>query len=319
MKAVYVLTSDSGDFYLEQLAISLYSLRIHNPELEVEIVTDRETADSLDQQRRKLLSGVTRIVSIDVSKGFNKMQRSRWLKTSLRNLIIGDYVFIDTDTIICRELPVNEEFDGDIFAVKDLHINIDQHAHRYDIEARANLIGWDISNPSQPYHNSGVMIVKDTDVTHKFYQRWNEEWQASAAKGCSSDQPSLCKINIEEGNLIRPLDDRWNCQVTENGLRFLDEAYIIHYFASGERENRKPYLFDDVEIYRKVRKDGVSRDIEKMLKNPRTAFRERVQLISDKDIDFFNSPLCRHLRRFYYEHNKLYNRIVNLGRKFKRI
>ena len=43
MTAVYILISSGQDLYYEQLLVSLYSLRMHNPELNVVVLVDDVT------------------------------------------------------------------------------------------------------------------------------------------------------------------------------------------------------------------------------------------------------------------------------------
>ncbi|MDE6292910.1 MAG: hypothetical protein K2L98_04435 [Bacilli bacterium] len=318
-KIVYVLTSDYSDNYLEQLSLSLYSLRLHNPSLYVEIVVDRETNLSLRGDRLSLIEGASLITAIDVPAGYDKMRKSRWLKTNLRNLIAGDFLFVDTDTIICDNIDFSKISSGEISAVKDLHVNVNNHAHKYDILDRAKIVNWDLSDENKPYYNSGVLYVRDSDKTRQFYKVWNETWKVSEANGCASDQPSLCKTNELFGGIITPLDDNWNCQITENGIRFLSEAIIIHYFASGKSKALSPYIFNNENIYCKIKNEGLTESIKQLLENPKQAFIPKVQLISDKDAELFNSPLSKYLRKFFYSCPRFYKKMISLGRKIKHI
>jgi len=51
---VYILTSSDKDIYIEQLWLSLYSLRLHNPEVRVVLLTDDSTEVSLVGDRAKI-------------------------------------------------------------------------------------------------------------------------------------------------------------------------------------------------------------------------------------------------------------------------
>ena len=50
-KIVYVLVSSETDLYLEQAWLSLYSLRLHNPNAHVVILMDDYTEHSLRENR----------------------------------------------------------------------------------------------------------------------------------------------------------------------------------------------------------------------------------------------------------------------------
>ena len=115
-KIIYTLVSENSDYYLEQALISVYSLRKHNPEATVELVVDKDTAATLVEKRSKIKEYVTSIVEIDVPREYDKKRRSRFLKTNLRQLVKGDYLFIDCDTVICGKLDEIDAFDGDLAA-----------------------------------------------------------------------------------------------------------------------------------------------------------------------------------------------------------
>ena len=120
-RIVYVVVSDETDIFLEQALLSIFSLRRHNPNVIVELVLDQATNDSIIGKRSEIKKYVNKITIIEVSTKYNKGQRSRWIKTNLRNLIEGDFLFIDTDTIITDSLEGIDDFEGDIGAVKDKH------------------------------------------------------------------------------------------------------------------------------------------------------------------------------------------------------
>lgn len=66
---------------------------------------------------------------------------------------------------------------------------------------------------NQPYFNSGVMLVRDTPVSHNLYKEWYIQWQHSLNKGVNLDQPSMNYVNIQLGKLITELPGVWNCQI----------------------------------------------------------------------------------------------------------
>ena len=53
MTAVYILISNGDDLFYEQLLVSLYSLRMHNPELNVVVLVDEKTERTLHGKRSK--------------------------------------------------------------------------------------------------------------------------------------------------------------------------------------------------------------------------------------------------------------------------
>ena len=90
---VYVITSSFDDTYLEQMYFSMYSLRMYNPMVNIIIVCDTSTAQSFIVNRKKLMEIANEVIPVEVPTQFNNMQKSRFLKTSLRKYISGDFLY----------------------------------------------------------------------------------------------------------------------------------------------------------------------------------------------------------------------------------
>ena len=103
MKYVYVLTSSEKDYFYEQCLISVVSLKKYHPDSEIVIFTDDNTAAGLKGFR----SGIKKYAEIEVvacDAAYDQKVRSRLLKTSVRHLIKGDFLYIDLDTVIADSL-----------------------------------------------------------------------------------------------------------------------------------------------------------------------------------------------------------------------
>ena len=100
---VYTLISSEKDYFLEELWVSLYSLRQFHPEVTVNVLVDESTKKYMERFP-KLCDMITNIVVVLVPENYNAKQRSRVIKTTVRNVIDGAYLFIDTDTVICKPL-----------------------------------------------------------------------------------------------------------------------------------------------------------------------------------------------------------------------
>lgn len=300
-KCVYIVTSDEEDLYLEQTYLSAYSLRHHNPDAEIVLVVDEKTERSLRGVRKEILGTVSRLCVISCPAHYSKMVTSRYLKTSLRQRIEGDYLFIDGDTIIADKLDAVDCFSFEIGAAIDKHINISDHTQKDDIISKAKRIGWDFNKWDGRYFNSGVMFVKDTKIAHELYEQWHNEWLFFSKKGINIDQPSLNKINVQMGDIITELGGEWNCQIVDNGIKFLNRAKIIHYFASsigrGTDKDIAPYLFKNKGLYREIKEKGLTEEIKELLDQPKEAFSDKVRLIDGATSDFISSPIGRIARK----------------------
>ena len=132
MKYVYVLTSTSKDLYYEQCLMSVFSLKAHNPNAQVQILVDNKTAESftVENKRDGLKELGAEIVSVDFDESVKNVERSRRLKTTIPEHITGDFLFIDCDTIICDDLSDIEKIDAKFAAVLDGHVPLSKHKHK---------------------------------------------------------------------------------------------------------------------------------------------------------------------------------------------
>ena len=118
---VYTLISSEKDYFLEELWVSLYSFRQFHPEATVNVLVDEPTRKYMEEFP-KLCDMITNIVVVPVPEKYNAKQRSRVIKTTVRNVIDGAYLFIDTDTVICKPLNDIDHLECDIAAVPDGHL-----------------------------------------------------------------------------------------------------------------------------------------------------------------------------------------------------
>lgn len=141
-KIIYVLVSNENDCYLEQALVSIYSLRLYNPDANLLLLVDEETSRTLENGIRKLiLNYVSKLVIVDVPFHYSKQQKSRYIKTSLRSQVIGDFLFIDCDTIINEELKDIDNLSCEIAAVPDCHLSIKYKDRKLIL--RNGLLYWD--------------------------------------------------------------------------------------------------------------------------------------------------------------------------------
>lgn len=265
---VYVLVSDDSDSYYEQLLISVFSLRKHNYKVQVVVVCDKDTEETLKGKRATIREKVDKIVVVEIPAGFDKMQRSRFLKTNLRNIINGDYLYIDTDTVICESLERIDELDCEIGAVKEYNkhsVLSKDNAWAYSLAEKAGL---QLEILGCPYFNSGIMYVKDTKSNHELYTNWHQCWKDYLKKGLSTDQTALCYANKLCGYIIKHIDNIWNCQVAEiEGKKCVSVARIIHYF-HGLGDINYPMSLDS--LYQTIKVNGgIPPIVDYFIENPR--------------------------------------------------
>lgn len=291
-KIVYVVVSDTSDYYLEQTLLSMHSMRLYNPSTEILLVMDNKTDETVKGERKAIMKYISKKVVVELPDSYSKMQKSRVLKTTLRQHVSGDYLFVDSDTIITDDLSEIDNTPFDIAAVPDLHIKMNQITWvNKNIKKWSKLMNWKFSN--KYYYNSGVFYVKDTPNAHEFYRSWFEIWKQSSAKGLNIDQPSLAKADGIHNYVIKKLDDIWNCQINLNGLPYLMNAKIIHYFGGGGISGKKtyPYVFFNKETYQRIRNNGykINNELHSKIVKAKSAFSTPCYIIGGTDVPLFSS------------------------------
>lgn len=290
-KIVYVCASSLDDYYFEQTALSAYSLRLHQPDAHVVLVVDQHTREAIRGKRENLLMFFTDVKTVQVPEEYNQHQCSRYLKTTLREHIQGDFLYIDSDTVVCEPLDAIDDYPGELWAAIDKHLPLAVHPRRkntdYNLEKFYN---YKRGQKDVNFFNSGLIFAKETEAVHKFYAEWHRLWKEGLSKGIGIDQPSLLIANAHCGYLMQELEGIWNCQVMDNGLKYLFKAKIIHYFASyilGEG-----YLLKDSDIYKAMKLSGEISEVTKnMVVHAKECFADRVTIVSGKEADFLETKI----------------------------
>ncbi len=294
---VYTLISSEKDCFLEELWVSLYSLRQFHPEVMVRVLVDEPTKGYMERFP-KLCDMITEIIVVPVPEEYNAKQRSREIKTKVRNVIGGAYLFIDTDTVICKPLGEIDNLSCDVAAVPDGHLPLRELMFP-PIDSIKNTFGVDVSD-SDYWFNSGVMYVADNENTKEFYKAWNKNWTFSCfEKGQSQDQPALSVTNKEFGGLICKMDDRYNAQVAMS-LKYFADAAIVHWWHMDFIENQDYSPFFSLQIYKEIKENGgMTPHAEELIKNCKQSFASPTMPIGKEQIYFLFSPAGKIFNRIY--------------------
>lgn len=271
-KIVYVVASLNDDIYMEQAIVSAWSARHYNPDCRIEIVCDHDTFATLDSGIRAQYKSLFDQIHVREFLPEQSMkERSRWLKTSLREIIKGDYLYLDTDTVVCTSLSYVDGFDFEIGMVLDGNCYLDKGiAYERVVRTMNTRFNLDVHKEIQ-YFNSGVAYVRECQLTHDFYKLWHEFWLHSFRKyNDKRDQEPLLKINIDKGHVIKELSGDMNCQVGLS-IQYLYTAHVIHFFNEllGKCNDVSPFFHD---IYQWVKCHGITLEIEQMILNCKSSF-----------------------------------------------
>ncbi|MCQ2752533.1 MAG: hypothetical protein MJ189_05505 [Coriobacteriales bacterium] len=261
----YVVVDNEKLRYYNQLMKSLTSLKMYNPKIKVNVICDKNSYNIFKSKKCEIFKKA-KVKAIDLDESLGQAARSRFLKVNLRKFVKGDYLYMDTDTVVCKKLP-------DIKSNKSVALSYDFHiqdkAQDLPLIAKVvNTCGIDLSE-CEHYYNSGVMWVKDDKYARKIYKKWNKWWKISSQSKLAVDQPALNRALFEEKEHVDVLDGTWNVMLSTyiTGINYLADAKIIHYL----NDENSPYKLAHPE-YQAL--DYNDPKIIEILKNPRSQFEE---------------------------------------------
>lgn len=269
---VYVLVSSEKDVFLEELWASAWSLRQYEPDVPVNVVVDKPTAKRV-RANAELMTLITNVVVADVPEKYTPKERSREIKTRIRELIKGDFFYIDTDTVICKSLCEIDNYEYDVAGIPDSNVFLKDNPFGGGMIASVKgIFGSDISN-CEYLINGGVIYAKDNEIAHELFRRWNKNWTYSCFdKGNSQDQPALWQSDHEMGNVIKLLPDVYNCQVAMS-LQYFADAAIVHFLHMNyiQDQSYSPYL--SLKIYKDIKAAGtLTPEIKNLIINCKSSF-----------------------------------------------
>lgn len=298
-KIVYVVVSNDKDIYLEQAWASAYSVKYYNPTAFITLVTDENTYNGIYSSTRKnVLQVVDEIFPVSLDDSLSNMERSRWIKTNLRNLIQGDFLFIDTDTLITGCLSEIDSWSFNIGAVLDYHCSSKNLPIIRNVQKCIKKIYGTALNNDTPYFNSGVLYVKDNESTRQFYKIWHGNWLKSRSCKILTDQQSLARTCDEYREYITPLDGIYNSQILLS-VQYLYKAKIVHFFNPKEVDQiLNPFCGKDV--YNQIKKEGnLSSNLKQMILHCKEYFFSPSILIGNNNALIWLSPSCDFLKWSY--------------------
>lgn len=266
VKVVYALVFEEKSCFYEMFLLSLHSLRLREPDRQVEVVLDTDSYDRILEKKEPLLESV-KLTRVAVPSSYDGTGKSRYLKTGLRSIVDGDFLYIDNDTIVCDSIADIDNFDADIAAVANENGPLTVKSKSLEEQClKAGFRGLDRA----PFYNGGVFLVRDTGISREFFGTWRRRWAQSLDNGVAFDQPALCQANLDLGCPLCELPGEWNCQICSVvGPHYLKKAKILHYYGSisvFSKEIINPHI---------KQTSGIDAFAEEFARNPREGGFER--------------------------------------------
>lgn len=316
LKIVYDVISSEGDNYFEQAWVSMFSLRHFNPKVHIVLLTDDSTAQTIEKTyRKKAKQFIDDIVVVPFDKQYSNKEKSRWIKTSMRRLVKGDFLFIDADTIVAGALDESyfESFQNFISAVHDYNCSsrLVCHSEIFKImyvNRLKSIYGIDYKKETDVY-NSGVLFVKDVPEAYALFDAWHKNWLIANDKGVCLDQLPLVKTCQEMGNPIRSMSGIYNCQV-KFSIQYFHKAIILHTFSHQQDSSLSPilgpYLYEEIK-----RQRDLSDNIKNIVLNAKDTFVSPCFLVGKEWVDISFMPIYILLKQLYFSMNQLDKRILS--------
>jgi hypothetical protein len=229
MHIVYVTCATESDLFLEMTAVAVASCRLTNPSAKVTLVVDRSTERVSSAASSYLRGHADRLLTVD-APGASPAERSRYLKCNLRELVAGRFLFLDSDTLIFRDLSKIGALDCDIAAAPDLNEQGREYLCKSGAFGHFSPVGWEM--PETTYLNAGAIFYSDTLASYEVGRNYAKSWQEyRGVTGRFNDQPAFNRALYTSRARVECLPLAYNAQVLMNPMTARGAA-IVHYFSA---------------------------------------------------------------------------------------
>lgn len=230
MRFAYIVNSGTSNLYLDMTVLSSVSLRITNPTAEVVWLCDQDTERSAKQTIARFQNLVDEIIVIQTPCKDSTF-RNRWIKTQLPKFSPMDTLYLDSDTLVRKEILVSD-FDGYDFAAVTNH-NAEIVADQIWDEDQKFMDAMRWGRDFSFYINGGVWFYRFGSRTHELFEQWHLLWKAGVDRtGRLRDQPSL-NLSLYSSNAnIGLLPREFNEQIQKTNFDFTFSSKVWHFYST---------------------------------------------------------------------------------------
>jgi len=250
MKVCYCLVSSGVDHFADMLCISYQTLRAMHPGADVVVLLDADTARMVGNVPRigRVLDRV-QWVTVEATCRSASI-RSRVLKTAMRRLVSGRFIYLDIDALVVRKLDGLWEAAGDVAAAYDRNRGVPAHNCSASwVGPLYHEMGWRF--PPKRYFNSGVVVFDESEGAYRVGDRWGELWSAQVSQtGEHRDQPSFNAAIDQVDARVSVLPLRFNA-VVDAAPCFERDAAVLHFYSRGAGPRPGSLLYRLLEVYRR--------------------------------------------------------------------
>ncbi|MCC7191304.1 MAG: hypothetical protein IT444_00860 [Phycisphaeraceae bacterium] len=266
LQICYVLAGSGDDVYADMLYISASMSRRLYADARIRLLCDEVTAPALEQHHSPVLDVVDEVVRVETGMT-TVASRSRFVKTSMRQVVQGDFIFLDADALPVQPFHQMALVKEDFAAVRDCLVVPAGQWYQLKLLWRHWTESPPIPAPVKPvydsmawnyppryYFNTGVMFMRDTPEARRLGQEWHNRWRQQFDKlGIHQDQFSFNSAIHDLTTPIRVLPTRYNAMVRTSPW-YAHRAKIFHFFTTGKSPEPGTVLARLVETLQKTRK-----------------------------------------------------------------
>lgn len=222
-----------GNSYLIMALLSIKSLKLHNPDLQVCLVTNIK----LRKEDISILSESDHFILLNEEESNN-----RSIKTSINKISpFEKTIYIDCDTIIMNEIDDGFKF----LNYFDIAIRLNPYPQTREGKAEIKILE-DLSVRDCPHWNSGVIFFSNSAQTQDFFKEWNASFLDLRNR---YDQVSLVKTIFMNNSKVLSLPSRWNASDPILGRRKWRKSTKIFHYATNISNSLKRKLIKEAKIY----------------------------------------------------------------------
>ena len=228
-KVVYALTSSGRDFFSAMTRISATAVRITNPKATIVLACDDQSVAAMRHSRDPLLDEVDELITCCTPAG-DCVFRNRFVKTQLRCLFDGAFLFLDSDTLVRDDISKVFFLDADIACARNESGDVVERQLRARDKSILSTMRW--SHRQDVFVNGGVIFCNDTLGAAGFFYDWHRKWLSSCRfTKHFCDQPALNAAIFATKPRLEILPHRFNAQFKVTPAT-ASNATIWHFYSS---------------------------------------------------------------------------------------
>jgi hypothetical protein len=238
MKIAFAITSAGSDLFSAMTRLAIASVRITNATPHITVVCDPVSDGAMRRAKDPLLDEADEWLVAESPHG-SATFRNRFIKTRLREVLEGPFLFLDSDILVRCDLSELFAITDDFAAARN-HSCADRQGQvgQQDVQV-LDALGW--RTRTDLYVNGGVLFYADTAAARTLSAEWHRLWHISHSQcGGYRDQPALNAALARTEVAFSILSDRFNAQFWANPS-VAGNACIWHFYSSATDRRATPF------------------------------------------------------------------------------